>query len=378
MAGQFGGKTETTHDLPVVPDIFRPVLSVVPSGDNGLIRSEAIRAGRRTRDAGRLGGQTNSLVVGGELPNLGGAAWEWNHRMGSVVTTALGGGRFSHVFTPGAQVGKSATIQYVSDDSTSVGRAFTHSGAKIDQFAVSCGVGQLAKSSDTWVARRSFGYRTVADGVTTSGSAAITSATAAFTAGDVGKPIAGTGIPAAATILSVQSPTAATLSANATATGAAVTFTFGLAAATASYSAGLLPFSFIECSVGLNGVTVASATDYTLAGNKGLTKNFVLGSRFIREQRELEVFSYESDIKCDFDSYSLYLLQEAATVISSSTVFSNGTDSVTIAATGQLTSAVPGLTTRGQEMMDVKVDHSGTTDASTLTVTVNNSEASAV
>jgi hypothetical protein len=67
--------------------------------------------------------------------------------------------------------------------------------------------------------------RTVADAVTTSGSATVTSATAAFTSTDVGRSISGTGIPAGATIASVTNGTTAILSANATATGSSVSIT---------------------------------------------------------------------------------------------------------------------------------------------------------
>lgn len=63
----------------------------------------------------------------------------------------------------------------------------------------------------------------------TSGSPAVTAAANSFNEEDVGRSITGTGIPAGATILSVQSGTAATLSANATATNAA-TATIGSAA----------------------------------------------------------------------------------------------------------------------------------------------------
>lgn len=54
---------------------------------------------------------------------------------------------------------------------------------------------------------------------TTNTSAAITGAAGTFNEEDAGRAITGTGIPAAATILSVTSDVAATLSANATATG---------------------------------------------------------------------------------------------------------------------------------------------------------------
>ena len=54
---------------------------------------------------------------------------------------------------------------------------------------------------------------------TTLGSAAITGAANTFNEEDAGRGISGTGIPAGATLASVTSDTAATLSANATATG---------------------------------------------------------------------------------------------------------------------------------------------------------------
>lgn len=70
---------------------------------------------------------------------------------------------------------------------------------------------------------------------TTSGSAAITGAAGTFDSPeDVGRTITGAGIPAGATILSVQSRTAATMSANATASatvpatlGRGATYTYG-------------------------------------------------------------------------------------------------------------------------------------------------------
>ena len=64
--------------------------------------------------------------------------------------------------------------------------------------------------------------RTPTDGVTTNLSPVVTSATAFFNISDIGASITGTGIPASTRILSVQSPTSATMTANATATGSAL------------------------------------------------------------------------------------------------------------------------------------------------------------
>lgn len=69
------------------------------------------------------------------------------------------------------------------------------------------------------VTGRSTEGRPVAGVATTSGSAAITAPSGSFHEEDVGRTISGAGIPAGASIQSVASDTAATMSANATATG---------------------------------------------------------------------------------------------------------------------------------------------------------------
>lgn len=76
-----------------------------------------------------------------------------------------------------------------------------------------------------------FDLKQVRDAVTTSGSPIVTSATAGFTQADVGKTVSGypSGSPLsiAGTILSVQSSTQCTVSANATANATGVRFTYG-------------------------------------------------------------------------------------------------------------------------------------------------------
>lgn len=89
--------------------------------------------------------------------------------------------------------------------------------------------------------------RSVADGVTTSGSATITSATAAFVAGDVGTKISGSAdIPGGTTIASVTNGTTAVMSAVASASHTAQVFNivtpvrrwFGLLSASKTVNAG--------------------------------------------------------------------------------------------------------------------------------------------
>lgn len=102
------------------------------------------------------------------------------------------------------------------------------------------------------VAGRSNEGRTATIG-TTSGSAAITGAAGTFHEEDAGRTITGTGIPGGATILSVQSDTAATLSANASATGSP-TATFG--------GAGGASYGF----TGWSPETDAESETYSIAG----------------------------------------------------------------------------------------------------------------
>lgn len=84
-----------------------------------------------------------------------------------------------------------------------------------------------ATNNRTWTFVDPTTRATSGDGNTTNNSALISSATAAFTQDDVGKAISGTNIPGSTTILSVQSATQATLSANATGTATTTVFTIG-------------------------------------------------------------------------------------------------------------------------------------------------------
>lgn len=82
--------------------------------------------------------------------------------------------------------------------------------------------------------------RTVTDGATTASSPTVTSATANFTNADVGSSVTGGSIPAGATILTVNSATSVTMSANSTSTASAVTLTitdiYNLAAMTVQWA----------------------------------------------------------------------------------------------------------------------------------------------
>ena len=157
--------------------------------------------------------------------------------IGTATSTVVSGPLFQQLFTPlTAGLLPSLTVQegIVRADGTIIDH--TQNGCTVKNFKLAIPQDGIAILDVEVDMRGMHVSRVVTDGVTTSGSATVTSATAAFIANDTGKVITGTGIPAATTILSVQSPTSITLSANASATGAGVTLTIGVAYATPSYA----------------------------------------------------------------------------------------------------------------------------------------------
>lgn len=307
MAGQVGWKTEATVGTPVVVDTFVPVLGANLSVDEGYMRPDGIRAGRRTQNPALLGRRAVSGSVSLELPNVSLAAL-LKHLFGAVTTA--GAGPYTHTYTPGPHLGKSVTMQIGVEDSGGTVRPFTASGTKFESWELSCSVGEFAQLSANWTAK---------DVVTATGLA------------------------------------------------------------TASYAAGLTPFTFVHGSVTVNGAAVASAKAVTLSATKGLViDRHVLGSRLIREQLEKERFEFSTEVTADFDDFTLFALQVAATQVASVLTFNNGTDSLVITCSGQVVGDPPSLTGNGLEEQTIRLDHShATTDASAITAVLTNTEASA-
>lgn len=307
MAGQVGWKSEVSWGTGVTVDTFMPVLSADMTIDEGYLRSNAIRAGRRTRSLGRLGAKTVGATVDMELPNTS-LATLLKHILGDVDTT--GAGPYVHEFTPGEHAGQSMTVQVGIEDTTGTVRPFTLTGSKVNSATLSCSVGELAQLSVDISARD---------------------------------------------------------------------YTTATALATASYAADLIPFTFIEGSVEVNGSPVASARSATLTINKGLkTDRHVIGSRLIREQVEQDHFEITTEITADFDSMTLFDLIAAGTAVTSVLTFDNGSETLVVETNGQIVGDPPSLTNPGIEEQTIRLDHSSnTSDAETITVTLTNDEATA-
>jgi hypothetical protein len=372
---QIGYATESTVGTPATVTAFLPLVSESLMQERARLESAGIIAGRRVLASQQWNGGdiTVSGSVQHELYNRG-LGKLFTAMFGSVATT--GAGPYTHTFTPGDLTGDALTIQVGRPATDGTTYPFTYAGMKVASWEIACSAGEIATLGMDVVGTREIDYRLVTDGVTTSGSAAITSASAAFNASDIGNPISGTGIPAATTILSVQSATAATLSANATASGTSISFTLGIALAAASYPSGIKPLKFNHAAVSIGGASV-NAKSLTISGNNGLddARRF-LGNQRISEPLEANLREYSGTIEVEFTDLTQYRRfvtgSEAALVAS----FTSGTDSVTITTNIRVDGSTPMVA--GREILVQSLPFkcvASSTDASAITVALVNSDA---
>lgn len=366
---------ESVAGVPVATTAFIPLVSESLTKERERLESEGIIPGRRVLAPGqRNGGPTTiSGDTSHELYNRGSGklftAW-----LGTPVTSSLGGGRYSHVWTPGAP--KPCTIQKGVTANDGTVWPIVYTGMMAGSWEIACSQGEIATQGTTWAGMDEIAMRTFADAATTAASAVLTSATAGFSIEDVGSPISGTGIPAATTILSVQSATSITLSANATATGMGVTITLGSTLAAASYPAGLKPYKFNHGSVTIDG-TAVKVKQITLSGDNGLdTDRRFLGQEGIDVPLEVGLHVYEGSLEAEFASPALY--NKFLTGVTGAVVlaFSNlGGDSLTFAMTAQIDPETPTAGGRDLASQNLPFKLVGDTDAAALTVTMVNADA---
>jgi hypothetical protein len=372
---QIGYATEVTVGTPATVTAFLPLVSESLMQERARLESAGIIAGRRVLASQQWNGGdiTVSGSVQHELYNRG-LGKLFTAMFGDVATT--GAGPYTHTFTPGDLTGDALTIQVGRPATNGTTYPFTYAGMKVSSWEIACSAGEIATLGMDVVGTREIDYRVVTDGVTTSGSASITSASAAFNASDIGNPISGTGIPSGATILSVQSATAATLSANASASGTSISFTLGIALAAASYPSGIKPLKFNHAAVSIGGASV-NAKSLTISGNNGLddARRF-LGNQRISEPLEANLREYSGTIEVEFTDLAQYRRfvtgSEAALVAS----FTSGTDSVTITTNIRVDGSTPQVA--GREILVQSLPFkcvASSTDASAITVALVNSDA---
>lgn len=362
---------EVTAGLPVTTGTFLPLLGDKLMADRNRIEADGIRAGRRFLDSNDWAG--GNVSPGGDLQ------FELRQKdVGKLLTGMFGtvssttgpaSSLYTHTWTSSGEP-LPMTIQKGVPDVNGVVDPLTYTGCMVDEWELACNVGEFVSLGITVAAMREFGVRTVADGVTTSASAAITSVTAAFAADDVGKPISGTGIPAATTILSVQSATAATLSANASASGTGVTFTIGIALASASYSSGLKPFAYHMGSISLGGSAI-SVSKMKLGTKHNLdTGRFFIGSRYRKVPREagLHVLTGTLDMEWEGTTQYLRFVKETEHALAVRFTHTAG-EYLDLTMNVRIDGETPAVKDRGIIPQSIPFKAVGTTDAAALAVT---------
>lgn len=342
LASSVGFGDETTWGTAVTPTVWVPLVDESISQEIDRLESDAIISGARVLRSQQW--EPGAVTAGGDL------GFEVNDKSkGLLLKHMFGGTGTTGPFTPADLSGLGLTVQVgVPDVDTGTVRPKTLAGAKVASWEIGLAAEQIATLGLSVVGRFVIGHRTVSDGVTTNGSAAISSATAGFSADDVNKPISGTGIPAGATIASVQSATAATLSANATATGASVAFTIGLALTTPTYAASIMPMSFVGGSVTLAGATF-KVREITIAGDNGIqTDRRYAGQSAVDEPLEEGLREYSGTIETEYWSDVAYRRFLEGTETALVCRIARGTRSIEITMNARYDGTTPQVGGRGR------------------------------
>jgi len=326
IATQIGYVSEVTPGTAVTAGMtFLPLATGGLDKTIDFLESDAIIAGRETdtSDMWALGAIKCGGPVGFEL---------YNKNLRFLFKNMFGAesGSGPYTYTPGDLAGLALTVQEGIPDLAGTVQPWTFTGCKISEWEIAVDEGQIATLGLDILAMNAWDVRTVADGVTNS-TTAVTSATAVFGADDVGKPISGSGIPSAATIASVQSATAATISAAATATATSVTFTIGIALATASYTSALTPLHYVHSTLSVAG-SAFKVKSAKIKGNNGFAERRFCGQRTTDEPLAEKKKVYTGELMAEFNNMTAYRRfvngTEAALVIT----ISNGTNSVVVTA----------------------------------------------
>lgn len=294
LGAQLGFGDESAWGVAATPTVFVPMVSESITHEIARLESEAIIAGQRVMRSQQWaeGAVTASGDVQMELNDVS---------KGLLLKHMFGGSSLTGPFSPADMAGLGLTTQVgVPDVDTGTVRPKTLIGGKVASWEIGMVAGEIATMGLTLVGKKVAGHRTVADGATTNLSTTLTSATAAFVQDDVGSPISGTGIPANATIASVESATSITLSAAATATGSSLALVIGVALASASYTSGIAPMSFVGGTATVAG-SAFKIREITLAGDNGYADDRLFtGARTVDEPLEAGLRSYTGTIETDY------------------------------------------------------------------------------
>ena len=377
---QFGFKTETSAGTTVTVDKFSTFLEEDFDLSAPAVESDAHRAGRIVRHRDESNG--GNIEVGGsvsyELATAGQAVL-WKHKMGAVNTSSLGGGLYSHVYTPSYTAGLAATLQFGVNTDPVTAQPKTISGAVASTWEVAGEEGAFLTCSDEWVGMRAeVGTRTLSGGATTDESATLTAT--GLLASDIGKSVSGTGIPDGTYITDVADDLAtATMSAAATADGSGLSIVVGKPLASPSYASGAHYYKLHMARLSIGGSDVPMKS-FTIAGDNKVEADFYAGSRWSRIAKPTgDLRDYTGSVNLEYASNDQYDRYLAGEVFDIDIVAAYGSSSITFNLEGRYDeSLVPMQSGRGRTMQEAPFHCLGNaSDASGITVTVVTTEASA-
>lgn len=387
IAGQLLYAKETTAGVPVVSGMTAIPLAGKDSlqSKRGRVESDGIIAGRRFLDSGMWNG--GNIETGGDTPHE-----LYNKGLGTLFTGMFGTvssstgpvtSLYTHTWSSAGEP-KPVTIQKGVPATNGTVYPMTFSGSMVEEWELGCKAGEIVTLGITWASMMEIGWRTVADGATTSSSPTVTSVTAAFNQDDVGKPISGAGIPASSYVGIVNSATSVGLSSvqgtntpvNATATATGVTLTMGIALATATYPSGLSPFKYTHGSITFAG-SALPVKELTIAGKNGLdTDRFFIGSRYRSQPIEADLHEISGELNVEFTSRTMYDRFIAEGTYALVVQFRNlANESVTFTMNVRLDGEPPLLDGRGIVQQSIPFMCTNTTDASAFSVVVVSTDA---
>ncbi|HEV7679991.1 MAG TPA: phage tail tube protein [Candidatus Dormibacteraeota bacterium] len=384
LAAQLMIGEEVTYGVPVAPTRATDLVNENLKLKVERILANGLRAGRllRTSQQWMPGKRSAAGDINVEVANVGFGLW-LKHMFGSIVTTGSAG-VFQHTAKPADLGGKSLVVQIGRPAIGGTVQPFTYTGAKFAAWELSLKAGEIAKLKVSVIAQNEMTGRSVADGVSTSGSPTYTSATAGFAASDVGFAISGTNIPASTTIVSVTNATTVTMSANATASGTTLAATIGVALAAATYPATSVPLTFVSGYLTVAGTQV-DVDSVMLKGLNGLqaARFMVRNAPTPKEPLQDNWRDYTGQFVADFTDLTLYNRYtggaEASLVLNLLGGVISGANSFSLTITCNVRFDGDTTAVAGPQMLDQPVSFacvaSGATDDTAITAVYQTSDA---
>lgn len=139
---------------------------------------------------------------------------------------------------------------------------------------------------------------------------------------------------------------------------------------TVSYASNLVPFTWDQATLTLQGASAAAVSDISIEIAQTLDEDrLFLGTTTLADPLPIDLLDIQITGTAEFDALTFYNNYTAGTVASYSIAFSDGTYSLTFAGTARMDGATPTLSGREKLTVPFTLTPVGSTDAATFTCT---------